>query len=142
MGQPLHLECDEKNGEGIFQVRSEFHAKEKDRQYLWHCHTVATEPMTDCTWSNEINEFQGSLLFMCQSNFVINGISSTYDRKQQDRKWKIKCCRANNHFTRACKISESINRFGKPFFYTSKDECSDPGVMTGLASEINREPLK
>ena len=142
MGQPLHLECDTKNGEGIFEVRSEFHGNEKDRQYRWKCQTVATEPMIDCSWSNEINEYQGSMLFMCQTNFVMTGISSTYDRKRQDRKWKVKCCRANNHFTRACKVSDSINRFTKPFLYAAKEACSDPGVIAGLASEINREKLK
>merc|ERR1712072_1559923 len=42
-------------------------------------------------WSNWVNNWDGTLTYVCPSNMVITGLISVHDNGKEDRRWNIRC---------------------------------------------------
>ena len=71
---PLSVECNIKNGEALYRVRSIFIGWKRDRRWKWDCRKVANKPMSDCSWTPHINNWGGPIDKKCPANFVLTGI--------------------------------------------------------------------
>jgi len=41
-----------------------------DRAWKWSCKKVVENGMTDCKWTEDINNWHGPILYMCPENTV------------------------------------------------------------------------
>jgi len=96
---PLKVTCGDK--ESIHKVKSHHRDGYKDRQWRWDCHTIAKVSFDHCYWT-DVNDFDEPSFKQCAPKYVISGVESYHSNKYEDRRWKIYCCKAPNHFTRNC----------------------------------------
>ncbi len=71
---PLSVQCNTKNGEALYKVRSIYIGWRRDRRWKWDCRKVADKPMTDCSWTNYINNWGGPINKKCPHNHVLTGV--------------------------------------------------------------------
>merc|ERR1711962_1332858 len=91
-------------GEHMYYIQSDYDKSGKDdRLWVFDCRKgfVSTDAM-DCQWTSWFNSGydQQSLVKMeCVQSGVksaITGIESEYSRDDEDRRWKLKCCKWNS----------------------------------------------
>ena len=130
--QPLNFECDEKRGDAIVQIESEFSASRKDRRFALYCAKIAETPAKDCKWYNNINDWQEPIGFTCPSDFYMAGLKSDHNNDKDDRRWSVKCCRSLGYRTESCELTEKyINYFHEYMNYEAKlSGCSGDNVQS------------
>ena len=132
--EELKVECRDKKG--YFGVVSKHDSDREDRLWQWNCQEVAKTPFTKCYWSKDWeNAFNEPFLFQCPANYILNGVHSIHHNNYEDRRWKFRCCRAKNHFTRNCFASSFINDWGSMMDY----KVDAPYVFTGVFSYYSKE---
>ena len=125
----LIFQCSKKV-QGIVGVVSVHSNKMEDRQWNWKCQEVAKKPLTICSWTSWVNDFDVPFLFQCPANKILTGVRSIHDNSKQDRRWKFRCCGAKHHFTRNCFASNYINYWDKRMDY----KVDPPYVFAGVFS--------
>ena len=117
--------------QGFYRVRSQYSSAHYDRVWDWYCHNVAQVSFgSDCYWTDWLNGYDSPVYISCKQNYVLAGVQSEHDNGPQDRRWKIRCCHAVNHFTRECSISSYINSWQNNMDYST----SSSRVFTGIFS--------
>ena len=139
--RPLDVECDPQNGEALSHVKSKYAGKRRDRYWKWSCTKVLTIPTTNCSWTGYLNNWDKPLLHHCPEDFVMSGISSLHQNNKEDRRWKVKCCRAEGYQTESCSLTPYINEFRGEIdfeagrdFESHLDEIEEERAFTGLHS--------
>lgn len=137
------MECDNDKGEALVQVRSKYNKKNGDRQFKWNCRQVTEGkvPLTDCEWSKEVNKWNGPISFTCPKNKVMAGIRSKNHESKMDRKWKVKCCKAEGHITKSCGASKKLNSYHGTVDYAVSHDGADSSVFSGIQSLENIKKL-
>ena len=141
--RPLYVECDAQNGEALFHVKSKYAGKKRDRSWKWSCAKVSTIPTTNCSWTGYVNNWDKPLLYHCPQDFVMSGISSLHQNNKEDRRWRVKCCRAEGYQTESCSLTpQYINEFRGDIDFEAGnhlDEIEKPRAFTGLYSFHDNE---
>ncbi len=139
LGRPLKVECDTDKGEALVQMKSKYIKKEGDRQFKWECREVTENKasLTDCEWSKEVNKWNGPISFICPTNKIMTGIRSKNHESKNDRKWKVKCCKANGHITKSCGISKKLNSYHGNVDYETSHDGRKSSVFVGIQSLEN-----
>lgn len=68
----------------------------EDRRYRFRCGRYSGTESTsssDCYWTPYVNDFDGSLSYVCGDGQAINGVASYHDNGKEDRRFKFRCCR-------------------------------------------------
>ena len=118
------------NQQGIYKVVSEHDNGREDRRWQWYCRRHSITNFSHQYWSDNVNEMDQPLFFHCPANYILCGASSWHSNHQEDRIWRFKCCRSDNHFTRNCALSGYTNWFDHRIDYY----VGDSRVMTGAYS--------
>ena len=139
LNRPLKVECNIEKGEAIVKIRSKFSKKDGDRQFKWECQDVTegAVPLTDCEWSKEVNKWNGPISYVCPADQVMAGVKSKNHESKDDRKWKVKCCKAHGHITKSCRISERLNSYRGDINYVASHSGAEPYVFVGIQSLEN-----
>ena len=73
--------------------------------------------------------------FYCPANYILTGVNSIHENSHEDRRWKFRCCRAENHFTRKCLVNGGyINDWNQMMDYNA-----GAYVFTGVYSYYSNE---
>ena len=125
----LRVECSDK--QGFVRVVSQLNNRHEDRQWKWECQEVVKTSFAKCYWTDDwVNEFDEPFLFQCPANNILTGVQSIHHNHYEDRRWKLRCCHAKNHFTRNCFASAYINDWHLMMDY----KVDAPYVFTGVFS--------
>ena len=125
----LNVECSDK--QGLYRVVSQYSSPTRDRQWQWDCHEVTKTTFTECYWTdNWENVWDEPFFFQCPANYILTGVNSIHSNYYEDRRWKFRCCHAENHFTKNCFASDYINDWNQ-FIEYSVDQSY---VFTGVYS--------
>ncbi len=125
---PLDVQCAENSG--FNRVASQHANSVEDRLWQWDCTVVSEVDFNECYWTGYVNSFDQPIYTQCETDYIMSGVSSYHDNAVEDRRWDIRCCKAPNHFTRNCKISEYANTYDGAMDYS----VSEPRVFTGMFS--------
>ncbi|XP_064390783.1 millepora cytotoxin-1-like isoform X2 [Halichondria panicea] len=137
---PLHTVCDSAKGEGLIQVKSKYDGYYGDRVWDWKCHKVAPSPLIDCSWSPYINNWKQDITYMCPKNKFMAGIRSHHMNAHEDRKWKIRCCGANDYHTEDCLMTEYVNMLHGDLDHKVGSPCGGgAGALVGLDSHYKQK---
>ena len=125
-------------GQGFYRVRSEFSTGAKDRRFQWDCHdiNVADQGWDECYWTGYLNWFDQPAYFQCDPDYVLAGVQSYHANWAEDRRWKARCCKEANYFTRNCEVSGLINGWEGAMDYS----VSAPRVFTGMHHAHRNDP--
>ena len=125
----LRVQCSDK--QGFVGVVSQYSKRLEDRQWKWKCQKVAKRAFTKCYWTDDwVNNYDEPFLFQCPANNILTGVQSIHHNSYEDRRFKFRCCRAKNHFTRNCFASSYINDWHQMMDY----KVDRPYVFTGVYS--------
>ena len=69
-------------------------------------------------------------MLQCPANYILTGVNSIHHNHYEDRRWKFRCCHAENHFTKNCFASGYINDWNQLIDYS----VDQPYVFTGVYS--------
>ena len=130
----LDVECGTKAG--FNRVRSSYSGWAKDRVWQWDCHDVSEVEFGDCYWTGYVNWFDNPVYVQCEPNYILSGVYSYHANWAEDRRWRIRCCKATNHFTGSCEVSEYTNSYHGGMDYS----VSLPRVFTGMFSAHMNSP--
>jgi len=86
------VECS--NDSVITSIWSEHSDYYEDRKFSYKCHKFDGWQIdtNTCSWTDYVNNFDGTFQFECEDGKVMTGISSYHDNYHEDRKFKFKCC--------------------------------------------------
>ena len=124
----LKVECG--NRQGFNRVRSQHSNGPEDRIWQWDCVDVAKSDFTSCYWTGYVNSFDYPMYYQCPSEYIMNGVESYHDNGKEDRRWKFKCCKSLNHFTRNCYLTDYINNWDAVMDY----QADNPYIFNGFFS--------
>ena len=131
----LNVQCSDK--QGFYRVRSQHSNYYEDRLWQWDCHTVAEKSFSgECYWTGWLNGWDQPVYAQCEPNYILAGVNSYHVNWAEDRRWKIRCCQAENHFTRNCEVSNYLNWYDGWMDYS----VSAPKVFTGIFSAHMNSP--
>lgn len=107
----LYVDCHPK--QAFYGVESYHDNDREDRRWHFMCKN-AIEPrdsFSHCYWTSYQNDWKVPLSFMCNSNYVMTGVSSYHSNDKEDRRWRFKCCHANRYKAKNCQLTSFINNW-------------------------------
>jgi len=93
----------------ITHIESEHSNKREDRKWSVRCSQLAYGYDKCDRLTDYVNEMDKEMDFSCNNGSVISGVYSDHTNKQEDRRWKYKCCKAENTCHSDCQESGYIN---------------------------------
>ena len=117
--------------EGINSIISNHNSWYEDRKWKFGCKQyVSSDTTVTCTESGYINRYDDLIDYMCGDNKYINKLYSVHSNHEDDRRWKVTCCSAENFATAYHRLTPRVNAYdGYMDFTVNSDE-----VMMGLHS--------
>ncbi|XP_060556340.1 uncharacterized protein LOC132717005 [Ruditapes philippinarum] len=94
LDRPLQYECRYEN-QFIAQITSVHHNRQEDRVFDMSCRDFpcdVSDLTPTCTWTEYINDWDEPIVYQCSGNRYIGGFQSYHSNRQEDRRWKVKCC--------------------------------------------------
>ena len=125
----LLVECPDRYG--FYKVLSQHANWAEDRQWQWDCREVSIASFEHCYWTEYVNDWDDPLYTQCFPDYILTGVSSYHSNYKEDRKWRLKCCKAEKYFTRNCEVTSYINYYDSFMNYTVTPPAQ---VFTGLFS--------
>merc|ERR1712002_946153 len=110
--QPFSFECPDT--QILTDIASTFESVYGDRRWNFGCSPLfrsTAVSVTDCKWSDLLNDYTDLIEFQCEGEKVITGLSSVHLDQVEDREWKIKCCTLGDLVPHACEY-RLANYFG------------------------------
>lgn len=128
----LNVRCS--TGYGVYHVYSVHANYYQDRRWTFYCKKVVKRGTPSCSrTSYYLNNFVGTMSFMCDKNRYMAGAYSYYNSYYKDRRWLITCCYASSHITSECRLTNYVNSYdGTINFGTNSGE-----VIVGAFSEYS-----
>lgn len=129
--KPFTLTC--KKGEHLVGLYSEHDNHFEDRKWTLHCINYGSVTL-GCKWFGPVNKYDEDVNFVCPGGGIISGLQSVHDNHKEDRRWKVRCCKASRKYAiSACKWTGWVNKYDEKlsFFKASKDANL---VITGMKS--------
>ena len=103
----------------------------KDRVWKFYCAKLSVK-ISSCQWTGYINNWDSTMNFKCPGNGFVAGVESEYKAGSGDRRFKLRCCQAENMVKRACKTSTYINGWDGPLKFTLQKDSKQ--VIVGMYS--------
>lgn len=124
----LKVQCSDR--QALYQVKSEFSKDKNDRRWQWNCRATTDVSHKDCKWSSYINDWDGPMMQQCGANRFLAGMESYFSGSKRDRRWKMRCCEADNHYTQDCYLTGWENSMQGDMDYSN----GSPRVLVGVFS--------
>ena len=124
----LDVSCADK--QGFYRVRSQHSNYYEDRLWQWDCKSALKNSFDDCYWTQFLNSWDDPIYTSCEPHYILAGVYSYHVNWAEDRRWKIRCCMADNYFTRNCEVSAYVNEYDAYMDFS----VSSPRVFTGIFS--------
>ena len=121
------------NGEAINDIQSTYDSSDrvKDRDWKFSC-TKITDKESNCYWTGYSNDPDSLLHISCLNNYYMTGVESYSIDEAWDRRFKIKCCTAEDvKITQCSGVSNDINELQKSI----NQHVRDGSVYVGMESK-------
>ncbi|RUS86139.1 hypothetical protein EGW08_006087 [Elysia chlorotica] len=127
---PVDFECPDAESIGyLYSIHSN---TAEDRRWKIACRKPPSgAEVRKCEWTpNYVNQNDRTLLYMCPANYVISGVKSVHSNRDEDRRYKFKCCKDSNYVTTSCTRSDWLNNWDGALDFT----VANGRVLTGWFS--------
>ncbi|XP_019639770.1 PREDICTED: dermatopontin-like [Branchiostoma belcheri] len=100
-GSPFTFKCGPNYA--LTTIRSTYCSAPGDRAWKYSC-TYMGLGHQECYWSPFVNDVGSVLFYQCPFNSIVTGFYSEFDASQNDRRWKVKCCRTEKSIIYNCQF--------------------------------------
>ncbi|KAI8512870.1 hypothetical protein Bbelb_095090 [Branchiostoma belcheri] len=118
-------------------IRSTYCSAPGDRAWKFSC-TYMGLGHQECYWSPFVNDVGSVLFYQCPFNSIVTGFYSEFDSSQNDRRWKVKCCRTEKSILYNCQNSLPANALTEDLKFTVFGNYFLRGVLATFKRNVRR----
>ncbi|XP_078667614.1 hemagglutinin/amebocyte aggregation factor-like [Branchiostoma floridae x Branchiostoma belcheri] len=134
-GSPFTFKCGPNYA--LTTIRSTYCSAPGDRAWKYSC-TYMGLGHQECYWSPFVNDAGSVLFYQCPFNSIVTGFYSEFDASQNDRRWKVKCCRTEKSILYNCQNSLPANTLTEDLKFTVFGNYFLRGVLATFKRNVRR----